>query len=233
METEKTGRTRPCELCGKADAYEVVSRVEIQPLGRRTDYERRHWECPRHGDELTDDEQRASNERAELAAKAAAVRDIDGGALRKVRETAGATQTELEALLDVGKNTVARWETGQRPLPGYIATLVRVLALHPTALRELAAIARLERGPVAASIESASTDERAREHPSPSAERSAEAAGESDSARNANRRWSAAAETRLRTLVAEGLSVEDLAERLGRTPNAIKAHLGKLALRDR
>lgn len=144
MGVKKTGRTRPCAFCGQAEAYEVARQIEIQPLGRRTFYSQRYWKCPQKHDGLIDDEQGAANEAAELAAKASAVRSIDGGALRVVREIAGATQAELEHLLDLGKNTVARWETGQRPLPGYIVTLVRVLALHPTALRELAAIARLE-----------------------------------------------------------------------------------------
>lgn len=142
--SKRTGRTMPCTLCGKADAYEVTRRVEIQPLGRPTHYAERVWKCPTKHDGFYDMEQCTANERAELVAKAGAVREIAGAELRAVREIAGATQPELEQLLGLGRNTVARWETGQRPLLGYIATLVRVLALHPTALRELAAIAKVE-----------------------------------------------------------------------------------------
>lgn len=50
---------------------------------------------------------------------------------------------------------------------------------------------------------------------------------------SAGQRWSPAAEARLRALVAKGLEVDEIAARLGRNPGAIRAHLGKLALRDR
>lgn len=166
MSTKKTGRAEPCAACGKGDAHEVSRVVEIQPLGRATTFTRREWKCPDGHGRYTDDEQGTANEAAELAAKASAVRSIEGDALRKVREIAGATQPELEAMLDLGKNTIARWETGQRPLPGYIATLVRLLALHPTALRELAAIARLERG-AAVPAPTAATSPKARAGKSP------------------------------------------------------------------
>ena len=81
MGVKKTGRTRPCAFCGQAEAYEVARQIEIQPLGRRTFYSQRYWKCPQKHDGLIDDEQGAANEAAELAAKASAVRSIDGGAL--------------------------------------------------------------------------------------------------------------------------------------------------------
>lgn len=137
-------RTEPCSVCGRGTATERAKRVELQPLGRRVRFTRREWVCARCDEAYLDDAQIAANQAAELEAKASALRDIGGADLRFVRELAGATQGDLEAMLGLGRNTVARWETGQRPMPGYIAAFVRVLGLHPTALGELAALARIE-----------------------------------------------------------------------------------------
>lgn len=136
-------RKQPCAVCGQGTAVERSRRVEVQPLGRRVRFARREWKCGRCGEAYLDDVQANANTSAEIEAKAAVLRDVDGADLRLVRELAEATQVELEAILGLGRNTVARWETGQRPLPRYIAALVRVVALHPSSLRELAAIARV------------------------------------------------------------------------------------------
>lgn len=132
-----------CVMCGEGTVRARTRQTEIQPLGRVTKFLRREYFCPACDETYIDDEQGAFNDAQEVAARAKALRDIDGAALRTLRELVGITQVELEAMFGLGKNTVARWETGQRPLPGYIAAMVRLAALHPGSLRELAAIARM------------------------------------------------------------------------------------------
>ena len=41
---------------------------------------------------------------------------MSGGEMRTLREAAGLTQAALADRLDVAKDTVARWERGERPI---------------------------------------------------------------------------------------------------------------------
>jgi DNA-binding transcriptional regulator YiaG len=87
-----------------------------------------------------DDVQGTGNDAAGTRAKATLLEEIRGEDLRFVRTTAGATQTQMEEILQLGKKTIARWESGGRPLPDYIATLVRIIALNPVSLQQLASV---------------------------------------------------------------------------------------------
>ena len=137
-------KSEKCAVFGQGPAYERTRAVDIQPLGRVTKFRRREWFCDLCEEPYLDDEQAAFNDAQESEARAKALRDVAGADLRTLRELVGVTQVELEAMFGLGKNTVARWGTGQRELPGYIAATVRLAALHPSSLRELAAIARVE-----------------------------------------------------------------------------------------
>jgi hypothetical protein len=46
----------------------------------------------------------------------------------------------MEEIFQLGKKTIARWESGGRPLPDYIATLVRIIAMNPISLQQLASV---------------------------------------------------------------------------------------------
>jgi putative zinc finger/helix-turn-helix YgiT family protein len=144
-------RTKPCSVCGAPGARARATTVEIQPLGRVTRFPRWGWHCPRCGETTYDDAQLAANERAEREAKARALRAIGGDDLRTLRALVGLRQPELEAILGLGRNTVAPWETGRRPLPPPMTALIRMLALRPTLLRELAWMAGVELAPKAPS----------------------------------------------------------------------------------
>lgn len=39
----------------------------------------------------------------------------------------------MEGVLGLGRNTLARWETGQRPIPEYVKATFRLIALNPLA----------------------------------------------------------------------------------------------------
>ncbi len=123
-----------CIVCGKKAAKEVVSKHTVFQLGHEESYERREYECKACHETFTNDEQGASNEAAERRATARALATIGADELKLLRELAGLTQVELENVIGLGRNTIARWETGGRQLPAYIKTMVRLLALNPEAL---------------------------------------------------------------------------------------------------
>lgn len=127
-------------MCEQGTAHETIEAREIFLLGRAVTFIRRGWKCDRCGERYHDGVQAQENERAEAEAKAIALRHVDGAALRAAREEAGLTQPALENIIGLGRNVVARWETGARPLPEYIATIVRIMALRPNVVHELAAI---------------------------------------------------------------------------------------------
>jgi putative zinc finger/helix-turn-helix YgiT family protein len=137
---ERPTRKEPCAVCDAALARERVRRETVNLLGRSTTYARREWHCAHCGESYVDDVQGTGNDAAETRAKALLLADIGGDDLRFVRTTAGATQAQLEELFQLGKKTVARWESGGRPLPDYIATLVRIIALNPVSLQQLASV---------------------------------------------------------------------------------------------
>ena len=139
-------RSEPCAVCGEGTARERVQSVEIQPLGRLVRFKRREWFCQKCKTPYVDTRQGEANDAEELRAKTTALATVGGSDLRFLREQiAHASQPTFERLLGLGTNTVARWETGQRELPAYIASLIRLLALHPAALRDLAALSHTTR----------------------------------------------------------------------------------------
>lgn len=140
-------RTKPCSVCGAPGARACATTVEIQPLGRVTRFPRVGWHCNHCGETTYDDAQLAANARAEREAKAHALQTIGGDDLRTLRAIVGLRQQELETILGLGRNTVAPWETGRRPLPPYLIAMVRLMALQPTLLRELAGLVGLELSP--------------------------------------------------------------------------------------
>lgn len=129
-------KARPitCVICGNETARETVSKHEVHLLGRSATYESRQFECAKCGEAFTNDRQGAANEAAERRANANALAVIGGKEVRFLRELVGVTQPEFENALGLGKNTLARWETGQRAIPPYVKNLLRLVALNPTAL---------------------------------------------------------------------------------------------------
>ena len=103
-------------------------------LGHSASYERREFACAACGETYTNDAQGNANDRAEQQAVCQTLSVIGADELRFLRELVGLTQNELENALGLGRNTVARWETAQREIPPYIRSLVRLVALNPTAL---------------------------------------------------------------------------------------------------
>ncbi len=130
-----------CPECGgKLEERRDV--VRAQPLGRTVRYEQVRLACRKCGATYLMDDHARANDAAWTEAFGAALGKLSGDDLKQLRTIAKLSQPELEEILGLGRGTIARWETGQRPMPGYIATLVRVVALHPTALRELARLVR-------------------------------------------------------------------------------------------
>lgn len=123
-----------CAVCGKKTAKEEAVHRTVHLLGRKESYDVRAFNCSACGESFMNDEQVTANEREERRATTRALAEIGGAELRFVRELADITQPEFENALGLGRNTVARWETGARDVPPYIKTMVRLLALNPTAL---------------------------------------------------------------------------------------------------
>jgi putative zinc finger/helix-turn-helix YgiT family protein len=126
-----------CVECGGA-LVATRTKTRAQPLGRDVRFEETRLACKKCGSTYVGDEHARKNEAAWTRAFGEALRDITGADLRFIREQAKLAQVDIEAAFGLGTNTVARWETEARPLPPYIATIIRLVALHPTSLRELA-----------------------------------------------------------------------------------------------
>lgn len=130
-----TAKAITCVICGSESAREVAERRSVHLLGHVATFARREYKCTACGESFTTDDQGEGNERAERLATARALKDIEGAAeLKRLRDLMHLTQPELENALGLGRNTVARWETGQRPVPAYIKTIIRLVAVNPTAL---------------------------------------------------------------------------------------------------
>lgn len=56
----------------------------------------------------------------------------------RARVESGLSQTQFAALLGVSARTLQDWEQGRRAPTGAAKTLLRVAAMHPQVLRELA-----------------------------------------------------------------------------------------------
>lgn len=123
-----------CVICGAKGAKEVTSKRVVHLLDRAESYAHRSFACASCGESFTNDEQGLLNEAAQRKATARALAEIGASEMKLLRELTGVTQSELENALGLGRNTVARWETGQRPLPSYIKNMLRLLALNPSAL---------------------------------------------------------------------------------------------------
>lgn len=136
-----TSSTRTCLVCEAAEAREVMITKTFARLGRSATYQRRQWQCEACDEATTTDEQAAFNGRELARAQAAVLGTITAADLRRLREQLSLTQIDMESLFGLGKKTIARWESGQRELPPYIAALVRLAVLHPASVRELQAIA--------------------------------------------------------------------------------------------
>jgi DNA-binding transcriptional regulator YiaG len=80
------------------------------------DYSHRSLVCAECNESYLGDEHAKANDHAWTRAFGKALANVDGSDLRLVRESANMTQAELESVLGLGTNTIARWETGARPL---------------------------------------------------------------------------------------------------------------------
>lgn len=136
-------REEPCAACGTGAAVESVEPIFVRLVGHRDVYVQRAWRCRACGESYLDDDQITANDAAKHAARRRALRTIGGDELRATRKAAGLTQKRFEEVLGLGCNSVAAWETGQKPLPSSVVALVRVIALYPAAIRDLAAISEV------------------------------------------------------------------------------------------
>ena len=151
-------RTERCAVCQRGAAHERSVERAFAPFGRREVYTVREWFCDVCGETYHDDAQTTANEPDEAAARARAFAHVGGEQLRYVREQAGLSQAELERRLGFGRNVVARWEIGLRELPGYVATIVRMVGLRPALVHQLAELEPAAPAPLSV-----------RERPAPSA----------------------------------------------------------------
>ena len=130
-----------CPVCaGKVAEEEKV--VRAQPLGHDVKYVERHFVCASCSSTFVGDEHAKANDEAWTRAYGRALATVTGADLRTMREASKLTRPELEAILGLGTNTLARWEDGTRAMPDYIATMLRLIALDPTSLRKLAKLVR-------------------------------------------------------------------------------------------
>lgn len=127
-----------CAVCGEGRAHERSRSLPKVLLGHTVRYPRREFVCSACSETYTDREQGEANERAERAAIRRALAVIGPKEILIARQFANATQREMEKLLGLGRNTLARWETGQRPIPDYIKATFRLIGLNPLAADLLA-----------------------------------------------------------------------------------------------
>ena len=64
--------------------------------------------------------------------------------IRAVRKSFGVTQREFETIINSGKTTVSRWESGAVMQPAVVDTLLRALRSHPDVFYDLAKISKAE-----------------------------------------------------------------------------------------
>lgn len=123
-----------CVICGKETVRKQSSNLTVCLLGHVETYKRREYRCDSCGETFTSDDQGEQNESEQRTATCRALREIGPDELKALRELVHLTQPDFENAVGVGRNTVARWETGLRPMPPYIKNVIRLLALNPTAL---------------------------------------------------------------------------------------------------
>jgi DNA-binding transcriptional regulator YiaG len=146
-------RVEVCAVCGQGTARELETDLSKVLLGHTVRYARREFVCATCHDSYTDDEQGEANERAERLAIRRGLEVIGPKEIRIARKFANATQSQMEAALGFGRNTLARWETGQRPIPEYVKATFRLIALNPLAadlLRDVGGASKLARTRTAA-----------------------------------------------------------------------------------
>ena len=64
--------------------------------------------------------------------------------IRAVRKSFSVTQKEFETIINSGKTTVSRWESGAVMQPAVVDTLLRTLRTHPDVFYDLAKISKVE-----------------------------------------------------------------------------------------
>ncbi len=126
-----------CAVCGVGQAKESGRNVPFALLQKSGHYVVREFRCETCGESYVHEDQAHANEQAERLAKRRALKHIGPSQLKAARELARATQSEMETALGLGRNVLARWETGQRAIPPYIQTIVRLVALNPSAIHTL------------------------------------------------------------------------------------------------
>jgi DNA-binding transcriptional regulator YiaG len=126
-------KAETCAVCGQGTARAVAHVLRKVLLGHVAEYSRREFVCDTCNDSYTDNEQGEANARAERLAIRRALAVVGPKEIRIARRLANATQAQMEEILGLGRNTLARWETGQRPVPKYIKATFRLIALNPLA----------------------------------------------------------------------------------------------------
>lgn len=125
-----------CPVCGSS--LEHMSELAEIPVGRAAaEVELAFDRCPSCGEEFVDPEVYAEAQ----AEAATTVRNrlglLQPEEILAIRERAGVTQGELEALLGTGPKAVGRWERGTVLQSGMADKLLRVFQQCPGVLHEL------------------------------------------------------------------------------------------------
>jgi len=126
-------KSEACAVCGKGTTTEVRRHLRKTLLGHEATYARREFVCDTCDETYTDSEQSGANEMAERSAIRRALAHVGPEELRLARRFADMTQVQMEKALGLGRNTLARWETGQRRIPEYIKATYRLISLNPLA----------------------------------------------------------------------------------------------------
>jgi putative zinc finger/helix-turn-helix YgiT family protein len=122
-------KSEKCAVCALGTAHEEKTTRRKRLLGHNVTFQRVEYVCDRCKQAYTNEMQGVANNQAERAANQRALHHIGAHELKAMRKNAGTTQAELESVLGLGKNTVARWETGQRAIPPYIQAAIRLFAI--------------------------------------------------------------------------------------------------------
>jgi len=128
-----------CPICG--GAISITAKLREVHIGKRTvDVHYEAPECEQCGEAFySPEDMDALQSRASQT-----IRTREGllqpDAIRRLRDSMGLSQVDLEQLLGVGPKTVVRWERGTVFQNAATDSLLRVLAAIPAAVRYLATI---------------------------------------------------------------------------------------------